>query len=135
MKGKILVVEDDLEDVEMIQHAFEVNNWDNVLYFSNVFKVLEYLQTLDEAALPALLVTDYNMPKLNGFNLVAFLRRNPLYSSIKIIMIAGQLPGGEEERLLTAGVEKIYLKPSSMKEYTNIAAELVGFVKDKESQL
>ncbi|WP_313089579.1 response regulator [Pseudomonas sp.] len=41
---------------------------------------------------PALIITDYMMPELNGYEMVRTIRRNPEYDTIPILMTSAALP-------------------------------------------
>lgn len=129
MKDSIFVVEDDKDDMSLLHDAFEAIGWENTQFFSSPLDLMKALKSADGAGLPQLVVTDYNMPKLNGFNIVAFLKQNEEYSSIKTVVLTGSVIATEKERLLNAGVSKVFLKPSSFTEYKTIASELVSMVK------
>jgi CheY-like chemotaxis protein len=122
----ILVIDDDPEDIALIQQAFTQLGCDTVIFFPSAFEVIKYLKTLNEASLPKLLVTDYNLPTIDGFNLLSFIKRTPSFSSIKVVVITTAISLTEKSRLTDAGVTKIYIKPSSFKEYKKITEELIS---------
>lgn len=41
---------------------------------------------------PALIITDYMMPELNGFEMVRAIRRNPIFDDVPILMMSAALP-------------------------------------------
>lgn len=41
---------------------------------------------------PALIITDYMMPELNGFEMVRTIRRNPIFDDVPILMMSAALP-------------------------------------------
>jgi CheY-like chemotaxis protein len=57
---------------------------------------VEALQILDRV-LPSLIVTDMQMPKMTGPELIAALKENPATASIPIIIIAGRASGFDEQ--------------------------------------
>ena len=66
--GPIVVIEDDLDDQEMLLDAFGTLNYKNELvFFDNGEKALEYLNNTD--VIPFIILSDINMPKLDGFAL------------------------------------------------------------------
>lgn len=58
-----------------------------------------------------IVLTDWNMPKMNGLELVLKLREHPIYKKIPILMITTE--GGKEEviKALKAGVNNYIVKP------------------------
>jgi CheY-like chemotaxis protein len=66
--GPVIVIEDDADDQEMLNKVFKNLNYQNeILYFFDGQEALDYLNTTDR--LPFLILSDINMPKLNGFEL------------------------------------------------------------------
>jgi two-component system, chemotaxis family, chemotaxis protein CheY len=70
----------------------------------------EALKTLPHHKLDAIL-TDINMPDINGLELVSFLKNHPIYKSIPIMVISTE--GSEEDRRRAAllGAEEYLVKP------------------------
>lgn len=67
-KGPIIIIEDDLDDQFFLETVFKKLNYSNELvFFDNGETALEYLNSVD--TLPFLILSDINMPKLNGFEL------------------------------------------------------------------
>jgi CheY-like chemotaxis protein len=68
IKGEIIVIEDDQDDRDFLKDIFESLNYPNkIVFFDDSTKVLDYL--LDEKVKPFMIISDINMPKLNGFEL------------------------------------------------------------------
>src|SRR5688500_2353251 len=66
--GEIIVIEDDMDDQDMFAEIFKrLNIINKVLFFSNGEEALEYLQK--PGVEPFLILSDINLPKLNGFEL------------------------------------------------------------------
>jgi len=66
--GEIIVIEDDIEDQELfgeILQSLKINN--KVLFFGDGEKALAYLQRPNIE--PFLILSDINLPRLNGFEL------------------------------------------------------------------
>ncbi len=66
--GPIVVIEDDKDDQEILAEIFRNLNFKKaIIYFSDGQDALDYLiETKDK---PFLILSDINMPKLNGFEL------------------------------------------------------------------
>lgn len=124
MLKKVFVVDDDLTDQEFLKTAFNQIDFHSVQFFSDVFSIVQKLKTLEPALLPNLIIADYKMPSLDGFNLVSFLKKNTHLSSIKVVILTGSITDNESYRLVSAGVTKILIKPDSILNYKNLAIEL-----------
>ena len=57
---------------------------------------VEALQILEHAH-PALIVTDMQMPKMSGSELITALKKNPETATIPIIIVAGRASGFDEK--------------------------------------
>ena len=110
----LLFVDDDADDRNLIQEFLEAQNYHAALFFEDAFSVLKYLNSLQEdAALPHTIITDVNMPKMSGIDLLRELKENKRYQIIKVVMLstANQEDYWNEcERL---GALQFFQKPST----------------------
>jgi CheY-like chemotaxis protein len=125
---RIIVVEDDTDEIELLQHTFDRLNFHQVEFYPDAYSVLTHLKNTDKNMLPGLIVSDYHMPKINGFSLATFLKKHDDYGAIKIIVMSEQMPQNEEHRLLKAGVSMVLKKPTSVQDYRDFVAELISLV-------
>ena len=66
--GPIIVIEDDIDDQEILEEIFQKLGYINaIIFFSDGNLALEYLNRTDTQ--PFLILSDINMPKINGFEL------------------------------------------------------------------
>ena len=66
--GPIIIIEDDSDDQELLAEVFNKLNYGNkIIFFSDGEKALEYLNTSPER--PFLILSDINLPKLDGIAL------------------------------------------------------------------
>ena len=66
--GPVIIIEDDDEDQEFLREVFNKLDYPNpILFFSNGEAALEYLS--HPTILPFIIISDINMPKLDGFEL------------------------------------------------------------------
>jgi CheY-like chemotaxis protein len=67
-KGPIIIIEDDIDDQDMIEEIFSTLDYSNkIIFFSDGEAALAHLNHSEE--LPFLILSDINMPKLDGFKL------------------------------------------------------------------
>lgn len=73
--GPIIIIEDDLSDQFILEEVFEELNYKNeLIFFDSGEAALKYLR--DTEAEPFLLLSDINMPKLNGMELRKKIHNN-----------------------------------------------------------
>jgi len=66
--GPIIVIEDDQDDRDILKEIFEKIDYPNIVrYFNDGESALEYLNRTD--VIPFLILSDINMPLLDGFAL------------------------------------------------------------------
>ena len=66
--GPVIIIEDDEDDQFLLEEVFKTLNYSNeIIYFNNGLEALDYLNTTKK--LPFLILSDINMPKLDGFEL------------------------------------------------------------------
>jgi len=67
-KGEIVIIEDDADDRFLLEEVFTSLNYPNKrIYFIDGQEALDYLYKTD--TIPFLILSDINMPKLDGFQL------------------------------------------------------------------
>jgi len=67
-RGPIVIIEDDVDDQEILIDIFKELNYNNkLIFFGDSLKALQYLTDTDIE--PFLVLSDINMPKLNGMEL------------------------------------------------------------------
>lgn len=83
----ILLIDDDIEDAELFVEAISSLQKDvKCRYTTDSVKAFGELKTSEK--LPDLLFLDINMPRLNGFELLRELKKDPRLSHIDVILIS-----------------------------------------------
>jgi CheY-like chemotaxis protein len=66
--GPVVIIEDDVDDKEVLQEVFEKLGYTNeLLFFPDGQLALDFLNSSD--VIPFIILSDINMPKLDGFAL------------------------------------------------------------------
>jgi two-component system chemotaxis response regulator CheY len=60
---------------------------------------------------PELILTDWNMPEMNGLDFLKAVRREPVYRSITVVMVTTETEMGQMEAALEAGANEYVMKP------------------------
>lgn len=127
-KKFILLGEDDIDDEELLKEVFSaVDNSFDLLFVNNGKKVIAALEALEKAVLPCLMILDYNMPTLNGAEILQELKRNERYNHIPKIIWSTSNSNTYRENCLRLGACEYVTKPSSMQELTEVARYMLSF--------
>jgi two-component system chemotaxis response regulator CheY len=73
-----------------------------------------------------LIVTDINMPDINGLELVSFVKGNQAYSSIPLIIISTESSDRDREKGLRLGADAYLVKPFDPDDLLQIARALLA---------
>ena len=106
MSKKILTVDDSKTMREMV--SFTLKNAGYEVVEAEDGK--HALATLDGASVDAV-ITDLNMPNMNGFELIRSLRSNPAYKFTPILMLTTESEGSKKEEGKAAGATGWIVKP------------------------
>ena len=110
-KGKILVVDDNGGYRQLIE-----------IFLSRNYSVktaengLETLNILNEGYLPDLIVSDYNMPYVNGKKLIMQMKSSNAYEQIPVIIISNIEDNATRIDLFNSGANDYIVKPFSLRE-------------------
>lgn len=71
----------------------------------------EALAALSSGALPDVALIDWNMPVMNGLELVEAVRREPAYQGMRLVMVTTESESTQVVRALEAGADEYLFKP------------------------
>jgi two-component system, chemotaxis family, chemotaxis protein CheY len=71
----------------------------------------EALERLDEIETPDVMLVDWNMPEMNGLELIRAVRTNPARRDIPIVMVTTETEIEQVVRALAAGASEYVMKP------------------------
>jgi CheY-like chemotaxis protein len=108
----VLIVEDSENSRAMLEIAFLGIPDLSVLI---VPSAVEALRILENGSLGAVrvMVTDLNMPRMDGYELIRRVRADQRYSDMPIIVISADTDPATPERIAALGVEAFFPKPFS----------------------
>jgi two-component system, OmpR family, alkaline phosphatase synthesis response regulator PhoP len=105
-KKKILTVDDERHIVRLIQVNLERAGYDVIMAYDGV----EALEKVAEAP-PDMIVLDVMMPRMDGFAVLAELKKNPETAGIPVIMLTAKAQDADVFRGWQSGVASYLTKP------------------------
>ncbi|MEP7258846.1 MAG: response regulator [Flavitalea sp.] len=123
MERKILLVEDDPDDREIIGDAFKSIQAEHLLHFeANGENALTYVNNMfNSGNVPSLIVMDLNMPKMNGTQTLKLLKADPRFEKIPVIIFSTSLNDLEKKQCLELGAHSYVIKPVYFQESIDTA--------------
>src|SRR5437763_1594367 len=128
MPKKVLIAEDDPTDVFLLQRAFTAAQVTATLHFvRDGQEAIDYLEgesnfsNRDQHPLPDLMLLDLKMPRLNGFDVLSWLRQKPGLKRLLVTILTSSDQPQDINRAYDLGANSYLLKPQS----SNELAELV----------
>src|SRR6267378_450816 len=124
----ILLADDSPDDVFLIRSAFKKNGFrDSIHVVTNGEEVLRYLKGEGAYAdrkqypVPHLLLLDLNMPTLNGFEVLSWIRARQEWMCLPVIVLTMSFYGPEIKRAYELGANSFITKPP---EFSDLVASL-----------
>jgi len=129
--GPIIVIEDDIDDQEILVEIFNDLGYVNkIIYFSDGNDALDFLNKSD--VLPFLILSDINMPRINGFEL-----RNKIFTNeqlqTKCIPYLFFTTAANKKSVIDAysmSVQGFFVKPTSIQALENTIKKIVEYWKE-----
>jgi CheY-like chemotaxis protein len=132
--ANIMLVEDDDVDIMTLQRAFKKNDISNPLHIArDGAEALDMLRGTNGKSkitpTPQIILTDINMPKMNGLELVRALRNDPEFHAISIFVLTTS--NDEKDRLLAyeLNVAGYIIKPIAMENFIDAVSVLADYWK------
>jgi len=119
---KVLVVDDSATMRSMLMSIIEEIKGVELIEASNGFEALKALpqQSFD------LILTDINMPEINGLEIVHFVKSNPIYQKIPMIIISTEHGQADIKKGLALGAQKYITKPFDPDQLKKTVRELLN---------
>lgn len=123
----VFVAEDDIDDQEFLQEAFiEIAPKTEIHSFTTGKKFLNNLE--QSIKTPALIILDYNIPELNGAEILKFLRDSEEYKdTVKIVWSTSNSPTYENS-CLSLGAHAYFVKPSNYSGFSELAKKMLSYL-------
>ena len=117
LSGPVIIIEDDLDDQELLRSVFAKLDYPNqILFFNDGASALDYLNKVD--TIPFLILSDINMPMLDGFALRDKVKMDAKLQ-VKCIPYLFFTTANDQQIIIDAyskSVQGFFIKPNSFSE-------------------
>ena len=132
--GPIIIIEDDIDDQDILSDIFKEFNYNNkLIFFGDSVEALEYLT--DTEIEPFLVLSDINMPKLNGMELREKIHNNEdlRMKSIPYLFFS---TSAEQKHVIDAysrSIQGFFIKPNNYDKLKSTIRKIVEYWQECES--
>jgi two-component system chemotaxis response regulator CheY len=118
----ILIVEDSATTRALIRAVIDEIGEFETVEASSGFEALKMLpqQQYD------LIITDINMPDINGLELISFVRNNPRFTHLPIVIVSTEKSEEDKKRGMALGATAYVTKPFKSFELQEIIKKTIG---------
>ena len=122
-KKTILLVDDSENDIFLMRAAFKKAGINGPIQeVHNGEEAIAYLKgegphsDRNKFPLPIVMLLDLNMPKKNGFDVLAWLRKQPGLRRLTVVVLTASMRVEDVERAFDLGANSFLVKPSAMED-------------------
>ena len=123
----ILFGEDDIDDEDLLKEIIGgIDESFYLLFVNNGRKLLEMLSEMPDNHLPCLIVLDYNMPELNGAEILREIKKDGRYTQIPKVIWSTSNSETFKRSCLEAGANEYLIKPSNVSDLVSAARHMLS---------
>lgn len=126
----ILAVEDSDTDAYLFQHVLdECRNDKQIIRSPDGEKAIAFLRELadsGETSLPDFVVIDLNLPRVNGYEVLAHLRSEKVFQSVPVIVITSSQTEEDRRKAMAGGADAYFVKPLDLASYYKLPDVMEG---------
>lgn len=121
------MADDDLEDLEIVEDAILHLIPDVQLSkVTNGNAVINHLKDLADHDLPQLIILDYNMPQMNGLQVLSRMSEITRYQSIPKVILSTSGSPKDVRECKERGALEYYIKPNTITELNQLVRKIMG---------
>jgi two-component system cell cycle response regulator DivK len=110
-KAKILYIEDNIDNMILVQRVLEIEGFEVIPAETGKDGVSKALDTL-----PDIIITDINLPDIDGYEVTDLLKNDKKTAHIPIIAMTANVMKKDREHVLKAGCDGYISKPIDVDE-------------------
>jgi two-component system chemotaxis response regulator CheY len=125
MRRNILVVDDSATVRKFVSVSLSMQGFD----VTTACDGMDALEKLPQKKFD-LVITDLNMPNMDGFEFIRTLRENPDYQDLPVIILTSLSDQGSREEGVKSGVKSYVVKPFSLEKIQYEVAKYISWTED-----
>ncbi len=133
---RILLAEDNPGDVELVREALREHDIPHTLFVASdgqqAKRFLERMGKHPDAPCPDVLLLDLNLPRADGYELVALFRAHPLSAQTPVIIVTSSNARKDRERAASLGAARFFRKPSDLAEFLELGALIREVIEERQ---
>ena len=130
MSRTIFLAEDDVDDQEFLEDALRsLDPHIRLVSFTSGARFIQHLEKTADDQLPCLIILDYNIPEINGAEILKYLGGNSRYRDIHKIIWSTSNSSLYVKTCMDLGAKDYVIKPSSIAGIREIAEKILGWCK------
>lgn len=134
---KVFLVEDNAADVDLLRLALENAGVDcDLVVFTNGRDVIDHIQQLNAssiASVPQLILLDLNLPKLDGLEVLQFIRDTPAFAKVPVAVLSSSSSLRDRGRLSELKIAEYIVKPADLDAYMTIGETIQKLLRESKS--
>jgi CheY-like chemotaxis protein len=130
-KPVILIAEDEEDDIWLVQRAFHKAGFDHKLaVVRNGEQAIAYLsgrvpfEDRDAHPAPSLVLLDLKMPLKNGFEVLAWIREQPEFNRLPVVVLTSSQETSDVNRAYALGASSYLVKPANLARFCDMVSRL-----------
>jgi len=135
----ILVVEDEENDAILLKLALQRAGIKLPIFtVPGGAEAMAYLngdppyQDRSRCPFPSLLFLDIRMPRVDGFEVLRWIRQNPKFDNLPIVMLTGSNEKGDSDKAYQLGATSFLVKSADLANAVNLSGEVNRLVPAEE---
>ena len=127
-KLKVLLIEDDIDDVDLLKEAFSDNRVEyEMAVIMEGDKVGPYLTSPD--TIPGIIIMDLNLPKTDGKEILKEIKSTEIFKNIPLIVFSTSSSKEDAEYAYSLGANKFITKPTTIAGWNETISVIVHLSK------
>ena len=127
---KILLVEDDHIDILTIKRGLKAIKSDHRLSVClDGEEAMDYFTDIKPSDIPNLILLDLNLPKVNGFEFLEWIKKQPTLKRIPVIGVTTSKNPNDVKKCFELGISGYFVKPL---DYFDLTSSIINYWEKSE---